>query len=660
MSCIPSLLLCVSVIAADGGEPEYTPEERSHWAFQTPQRVPVPWPQGPAAQQPIDSPIDAFIYQKLRAQELEPAPSADPLALIRRITFDLTGLPPTPAEIQAFLSKERPRAVRELVDRLLASPRYGEQWGQHWLDVVRFAESEGFEYDRAVEGVWRFRDYVVDSLNADKPFDRFVVEQLAGDELDPDNLEMLTAAGFHRLGPVRRNAGNAEVSFSRNEVLTERTNIIGAAFLGLTMGCARCHDHMFDPIRQADYYRLQAFLAGSYEHNVPLADKATLAAHRQVVEPIEKRVAEIKKELAKTIPADLEEQLRAELKQLDKKLPPPLPVVATVREDEAARTPIFLLERGDMQLPQEQVAPRVPGVLLPEGAPSWSPDVADRKTKLARWIASEQNPLTARVLANRIWHYHFGQGLVSTPNDFGANGDSPTHPELLDYLAQELIAQNWSIKALHRLILNSRTYQQAHTSSYRKVAAEVDPDNRLLWHFPRRRLAAHEIRDAMLAAAGELDSEMGGPSVMVSVEPDLIDLLYKPTQWVESPRAQDHHRRSVYLIAKRNLRLPFMEVFDQPDLQTSCPSRESSTHAPQALELLNGELSNRLAGALAERIQREAGVSPGEQVRRGFVLVTGRSPSSAELKRGIRFLEEYPLSEFALALFNLNAFLYVD
>jgi hypothetical protein len=657
---MPRLILILLVATPLGAaEPVYSDLERSHWSFVPRESVSVPWPDDPALLAGTRTPVDAFIVRQLGDAGLRPTAMAERRTLIRRLTFDLTGLPPSPEEVAAFTRNDSPHATADLIDRLLASPRYGEQWGQHWLDVVRYAESEGFEYDRTVLGAWRFRDYVIDAFNTDKPFDRFVVEQVAGDELDAETLEPKIAAGFHRLGPVRRNAGNQNVSFSRNEVLTERTNIIGAVFLGMTIGCARCHDHMFDPIRQEDYYRFQAFLAGTYEYNFPLSSEADLQEREDSTKQVTERMARTKTLLQGQLPKQREDELRKELTELEKQLPPPLPVIATVKEQADERTPIHVLQRGDGQRPLQQVGPRYPGVLLPEDSLSWPPETAAPKTKLAHWIADGQNPLTARVIANRIWHYHFGQGLVPTGNDFGANGQSPSHPELLDYLANELIEHDWSIKALHRLILYSATYQQASTSRDPR-GVRVDPENSLLWRFPRRRLAAQELRDAMLAVSGQMDRRMHGESVMVPVESDLIDLLYKPSQWQVAPDQADHHRRSIYLIAKRNLRLPFMQVFDQPDLQSSCPSRESSTHAPQSLELLNGKLSNSLAAAMAERLEAEASPSVTAQVQRGFELAIGRGPTSAEMALAIQFLEKNPLSEFTLALFNLNSFLYVE
>ncbi|MGH7137703.1 MAG: DUF1549 and DUF1553 domain-containing protein, partial [Pirellulales bacterium] len=600
-----------------------------------------------------------FLLAKLEERQLRPAGDAAPAALLRRLYFDLIGLPPTPDEIHAFINDRSPVAYENVVDRLLASPYYGERWGQHWLDVVRYAETEGFEYDNYLSGAWRYRDWVIEAFGADKPYDQFIREQVAGDELASADRSLLVAAGFLRLGPVRRNAGNQEVAGSRNEVLTEMTNSVGSVFLGLTVGCARCHDHMFDPFLQTDYYRLEAFLAATHEQNIPLTSESEQASWRERSKAVHAEIKRIQKEMAQA-PADVRAELEAQLADLERQLPPPLDAICTITSDETKRTPIHVLARGNWDKPGQLVAPRVPGVLLPNDAPELPADLATPRTRLAEWLTDPANPLTARVIVNRVWHYHFGRGIVSTPNDFGVNGDEPSHPELLDWLANRFVAGGWRLKALHRLIVTSAAYRQASRSLDDAHGREVDARNRLLWHFPRRRLEAEEIRDAMLAVSGRLNLKAGGASVMVPVERDLVELLYKPSQWAVTADRSEHDRRSVYLLAKRNLRLPFMEVFDQPDLQISCARRESSTHAPQALELLNGRLSNELAEAFAERLSREVPADPRRQVALAYLLVAGRPPSDRELALAVDFLSRQPLREFALAMLNLNAFLYVE
>ena len=650
-------LVLLAAIAAAGAE--YTEAERRHWAFQKRTRPQVPQFTTPADRAWAKTPIDAFILERLKKEGLRPAPRADRVTLIRRLYFDLTGLPPTPAEVTAFVADRSPKAYEKLVDKLLASPQYGERWGQHWLDVARFAETDGFEYDTHRNGAWRYRDYIIRSFNNDKPYDRFIMEQLAGDEIAPNDEEARVAAGFQRLGPLRKNAGNQEVASSRNEVLTEMTNVVGAALLGVTLGCARCHDHKFDPIRHKDYYRIQAYFAATHDRDVTLATPEEQAAHKAKTEAVQKEMKEMRASMRKMDGAQ-RKAAEEKLKEIEDRMPEPLPAVFTVSDDNSKISPIHVLARGDYQNKGEAVGMRPLGILVPEGTPERTGPVEAPRSKLAEWIVDPENPLTARVMANRVWHWHFGRGIVATPNDFGRMGERPSHRELLDWLANSLVDGGWRLKPLHRMILLSNAYQQSSQSPLEEAAKQKDPENKLLWRYNRRRLEAEEIRDAMLSVSGKLNLKAGGPSVIVPVDKELVDLLYKPSQWKVAEDPSEHNRRSVYLIAKRNLRLPFMEVFDQPDLQISCARRESSTHAPQALELLNGDLSNRMAEAFAERLKTEAGVDARRQVTLAYRLTTGRSPKPAEMARATAFLKSQPLREFALAMLNLNGFLYVE
>jgi len=659
-----ALLVTASTMANAGADDVYSDEERSHWSL-----LPRTTPAIPTFANPADAawpanPIDAFILARLKQAELRPAAPAERRVLARRAHFNLTGLPPTPEEIAAFENDSAPDAFERLVDRLLASPHYGEAWGQHWLDVVRYSESEGFEYDRHRPGAWRFRDYAIRSFNADKPFDQFLAEQIAGDELQDAGegeaaYDARIAAGFHRLGPVRRNAGNSDVAFSRNEVLTEMTDAVGSTFLGLTVGCARCHDHMFDAVRQRDYYRLQAFLAATQEKDVQLGDPQVVEKWNAENDVVQAEITKLR-ELLDDATAEDRERLSSELKAARKRVPAPLPTISSVANDAAKRSEIRLLERGQTENPRERVGPRFLGVLLTSSVAEYPADVSSPKKLLADWLVDPQHPLTARVYVNRLWNYQFGRGTVATPNDFGVNGAPPSHPQLLDYLANELIAAGWSTKRIQRLILTSSTYRQASTGPHQDFASERDPGNSLLWHFSRRRLTAEQLRDALLAVSGRINTAVGGESIMPPVKQELVDLLYEPAQWKVTPDARQHDRRSVYLVAKRNLRLPFMEVFDQPDLLISCARRQSSTHAPQSLELLNGELANDLAAAFAARLKNEAGNDLARQVERAYWLAAGRPPSPREHDLAVQFLHRQPLEEFALAMFNLNAFLYVE
>jgi hypothetical protein len=635
----------------------YKPAERRFWAFQPRANVAPPAVAGAA------TPIDSFILQGLAKAGLKPAPQADRPTLIRRVTYDLHGLPPTPEEIDAFVHDKSPHAWENLVDRLLASPRYGENWGRHWLDVVRFAESDGYEYDTHRPNAYRYRDYVVNSFNQDKPYNEFLKEQLAGDEMDPNNETYLIASGFNRLGPLRKNAGNQKVAGSRNEVLVEMTNIVGAAFLGVTVGCSRCHDHKFDPFRQTDYYRLMAFFAQTQAHDLIQATPDQQAEWKVKAEPVQKEITALQFKMKKAAD-DEKATLAMKLDDLEDKLPPALPSVYTVADDQKNATPIFTLFHGDYLSPTQKVGARPLGVLLDSAVPEEPVDTGNPRLKLANWIADPQNPLTARVMVNRIWEYHFGRGIVSTPNDFGRMGGRPSNPELLDYLANQFVAGGWQMKPIHRMILLSSAYRQSSESPMEAVGMEKDADNSLLWKFSRRRLEAEELRDTMLAVSGRLNPKTGGPGVMVPIDQDLVKMLKRPQYWVPNRDVSEYDRRSLYMIYKRNLQLPFMGVFDAPDTLLSCPRREQSTHAPQALEMLNGATSNRLAENFAERLRSEAPTNSA-RIDRAWLLAVGRPPNAREKALALQYLSEKPndpvrLKELALDVFNLNAFMYVN
>jgi hypothetical protein len=666
-----SVLLLPLALASDHAPlGTYTTRERSHWAFVKRETPAIPTFSSAADKAWARTPIDAFILERLQKEGLPPSAPADRVMLIRRVYFDLIGMPPSPQAVEAFVKAKAPDAYPKLVEKLLASPQYGERWGQHWLDVVRFAETDGFEYDTHRNDAWRYRDYVIKSFNADKPYDRFVTEQLAGDELDATNEELLIASGFNRLGPLRKNAGNQEVASSRNEVLTEMTNAVGAAFLGVTIGCARCHNHKFDPVRQSDYYRMQAYFAGVYDKDIPKASAEEQAARKAKADPIDKEITKVNSEIlklnGKTDAASMEQQeaLKKKLEALQDQLPPPLPALHSVTDMPEKKSPIHLLTRGEYDKKGARVGMRPLGVLLEDGTPELPESAAKPRAELAKWIVAPNHPLTARVMVNRIWQYHFGRGIVATANDFGRMGARPTHPALLDYLANEFVSHNFSVKHIHRLILSSNTYQQTSAlpsdPALKALATKKDPENKFYSRFNRQRLTAEQIRDAMLAVAGTLSLKPGGPSVMVPIDPELVNLLYKPSQWVPAKDPTEHTRRSIYLIAKRNLRLPMMEVFDAPDLQASCARRESSTHAPQALELMNGSFANQQAEAFAKRLETEAGPNLRQQIDLGYRLVTGRAARPAEMRAALKFLKTQPKRELALTLLNLNAFLYVN
>ena len=681
-----------------------TEADRAHWAFQ-----PVVRPKLPVVKQAAwpKSPLDTFILAGLEAKGSSPAVPANREVLIRRVTLDLVGLPPTLAEIDAFVRDASPRAYETLVDRLLASPHYGERWGRHWLDLARFAESDGFEHDAARPNAWRYRDYVVRAFNADKPYDRFIREQLAGDELFPGDPDAQIATAFNLLGPDM--VDSADQVQRRRNTLNDMTDTTALALLGLTVGCARCHDHKFEPIAQRDYYRLQAFFtAAKFRHDLPVPTAAESHAHEMAMaaygeqtkavqtqifaleEPPRKTLLERK--LAKLSPeaqaahrvakeqrtteqenqvletahlvAVTAKEIGAAMKKPDrdrhavllaelKPFPKPRPLPATLALQNGAPAKTHVLHRGDYNQPGDEVRAGFPQVLSGVGAGASEP-AENVRAPLAHWVASEAHPLTARVMVNRIWQHHFGRGLVGTPSDFGTHGQKPTHPALLDWLAAEFTARGWSVKAMHRLMLLSATYQQASTVA----AAEMvhDPENRLYGRMNRLRIEGEVIRDSLLAISGELNLKVGGPGVFPPIPKELFE---GAKGWIASTDPRDHTRRSLYIFARRNLRFPFLEVFDAPDNNLSCSARERSTTAPQSLTLLNAEEVLAAAARTAERLT-EAADSPEARVTLAYRLIIGRPPTAVERQLSVEFLARSPLSELCRGLFNLNAFVYVD
>jgi hypothetical protein len=565
----------------------------------------------------VSDPIDAFILARLEADGLVPAPPADRLTLIRRATFDLLGLPPTPREVDAFLADPSPDAYERLVDRLLASPHHGERWGRHWLDVARFAESNGFEHDKIRDHAWRYRDYVIRSLNADRPYRQFVRDQVAGDVLEPVTSDGIIATGFLVAGPWDE-ANQLQKSLTmrqraREEELEDMVSAVGQVFLGLTVNCARCHDHKFDPVSQRDYYRLKSALEGVLHGSRPI-----------------------------TPGADPQGQA------------PPLAYAA--RPDRRTPPPTFVLARGDVEKPGKRVAAGgLSAVKFPSpdfGLADDAPE-ADRRRRLADWLADPANPLTARIIVNRVWHHHFGTGLVATPNDFGRNGDRPSHPELLDWLASDFVANGTRMKALHRRILLSSTYRQA--SRFNARAAAIDADDRLLWRYPARRLEAEAIRDAMLRASGELNTQMGGPSY----RPFRLVVFNSNFYELNDPIGPEFNRRTVYRININSAKDPLLETLDCPDPSVKTPRRAVTTTPLQALGLMNDSFVLRQARSLALRVQAEAGPEVARQVDRAYHLTIGRQPSGREQGRASAVVREAGLAELAWVLFNSSEFLYL-
>ena len=820
-----------------------------YWAYRPLKRPEVP---SVNALDWVNNPIDAFILAKLEAHGLTPAAPANKLTLIRRIYYDLTGLPPSPEAVEAFLNNTAPDAYEKRIDKLLKSPRYGEKWGRHWLDLVRYAETNGYENDSDKPYMWRYRDYVINAFNKDKPYDEFIKEQLAGDELDTVTTETIIATGYHRLGVW--DDGPADRKLARYDYLDDIVSTTGQVLLGMTVGCARCHDHKIDPIATRDYYSFLAFFHDITPNNRgPLADIGT--PEQQAVRDkrlAEKRLAEqeaqdklfeiqeiIKIELAKNISEEIvpdapvspmrdltyrfyrstfdqfpndfdalepaaegrlfsnlfslapasrkkdialvfegtlpvpeeatytfhinlqgncrlilngykvaeligardvevaltngEVSMRLEYfnKDLDKPQlevswsgttfeKQPLSTNATVNFNELLKThaelietneslkalvdqqkelkkqrdqrrrqrvpyehqalavsegkqtPTHILRRGNPHLVGREVKPAFPEVLnpstvdmppVPEGAKS-----SGKRRVFAEWVASPENPLTARVIVNRIWQHHFGRGIVRSTNDFGQFGAPPTHPELLDWLASEFIASGWRLKAMHKLIMTSKTYQMSAQSNPK--CAQQDANNDLFWRFDMRRLTAEEIRDTVLWITGKLNLKMGGPSVFPELPEEVLATSSRPRSvWGQSP-PEEASRRSVYVKVKRSLLVPILNQYDQADTDSSCPVRFSTTVPTQSLTMLNGKFINDQALAFANRMRWEGGVTVEDRVRFGLRLVLCREPEPTEIQQALTFMQELQQSDgvtpkvaldrFALLALNLNEFIFLD
>jgi hypothetical protein len=683
-----------------------------------PEQRDVPAKAGGTQEDGAPASIDAFLLARLRDAGLDPAAEADRLTLLRRACFDLLGLPPTAEQITAFLADTAPGAWARLIDSLLASPRYGEKWGQHWLDLVRYGDTSGFEQDPYILEAWRYRDYVVQSFNNDKPYDRFVQEQLAADELWPEDSEARTGTGYYRVGTNRDMLFKVEDQ-NRVEKLTDYVDTTSQVFLGLTVGCARCHDHKFDPIPQRDFYRLQAVFAPVVNDRVFLEYNSArlydIAANsrefrlRQIGEQLaamlrparerlrQERIATLAAEtraaldlkpeqrsaqqqaLADKAEPDIrvsDDDVRAalsnddaeQLRSIERSLvsmftgysaPPMAPGVIDVGR-EAPRT--FIAVRGNWQQPGEEVGPGFPSCVgggdVPE--PELHSSGTGRRKALAEWITSDRNPLFARVMVNRIWQHHFGAGLVPTASDFGVRAGKPTHPELLDWLAVEFRERGYSIKQMHRLMMNSSAYRRSSATT--PAVQQKDPLNELLSHFGRRQLSAEEIRDAVLQVSGSLNLKMGGMPVVPPLEKEeLHGIIGRPeSAWRVSPDAAEHTRRSIYVLRRRTFQQPMMAAFDAPDGVLSCSRRNESTTAPQALALLNSGFMVRQSEAAAAHI---------DGADAAFQRILGRAPSAAEGAAAAEFLDrqtarlgsrQAAIAELARGLMNSNEFLYVD
>lgn len=700
----------------DAKDDAWVAPRRAFWAFQKPARPAVP----AVANSWVKTPIDAFLLESMQAKGLKPSPPLDRARLIRRVSLDLTGLPPTPADVEAFVADKSPDAYTRLVDRLMRSPHYGERWGLRWLDVVRYADTNGYETDAERVHAWRYRDYVIRAFNDDKPYSRFVQEQIAGDELFPGDSEALIATGFHRAGPIHLVGGNQDPEMTRQEVLTEMTGAIGSVYLGLTVGCARCHNHKFDPIPQSDYYKLQAVLATTDYKDLPIASPAekekydaALKAYKERRKPIEDQIKEIEKpyrerlragklakldapfraaldipkdkrneeqarvskeaesqlkvswdEVLAALPPDIKEHragLRRQLHKMEFDAPePPAAAYAVTNMEKAPDT--HILKVGDYKHKLSIVGPGFPRVITGiNETPADGP--AQRRAGLARWLTSPENPLVARVMVNRIWQFRMGTGIVKTPNDFGTLGSRPSHPQLLDWLATEFASNNWSVKSIDRLIVLSSAYQQATQHDAAKAA--IDGENKYYWRMNRRRLEGENIRDGMLAVNGNFNSRMGGRPIKIPIEPEIYDIIFTEGEpdnlWPVNPDPAEHNRRSIYLLNKRTVRLPFLSNFDQPDAMTSCPVRPTSTHALQALSLMNSDFSIQQAKRFADRLRADCG-NRGQacHIDRAYRLALARPADPRETGMAVTFFASGGiLDDFALALFNRNEFVYI-
>ena len=688
------------------GEFVISDKDRAHWSLQPIKRPAIPSVKNDGW---VKNPIDAFILAGLEAKGLTPSPPAARQELLRRVTYDLTGLPPTPAEVEAFLADTSPDAYTKLVDRLLDSPRYGEKWARHWLDLVRYAETNSFERDNPKPNVWRYRDYVIRAFNNDKPYDLFLKEQLAGDELGRTDADAIIATGYYRLGLWDDEP--ADPLLARYDGLDDIVATTGQVMLGLTFDCARCHNHKIDPIAQKDYYRLLAFFhninhfrnGGPTDETPIFTSPEQRQAHAAKMEELNERRRALRAEIGKVeaefrtlyekergpIAPSLErvigvdgaavlgtERYAAYLKlkkqlQTLKKHEPPADRALCVTEPGPQGPETFVLMRGNPHVKGDKVVPAFPSVFnLPDPVippPKPGARSSGRRLVLANWIASPANPLTARVMVNRLWQHHFGRGIVRSPNDFGLHGSRPTHPELLDWLASEFVAKGWRMKAMHRLILTSNAYQMSSRGNPQGLAADATNDR--FWRFDMRRLSGEEIRDSILAVSGNLNLKMYGPSVYPEIPKDVLAGQSVPGRgWPVSP-PDEQNRRSVYVHVKRSLLLPILDSFDLAETDRTTPVRFSTTQPTQALGMLNGDFLNKQARVFAARLRREAGSEPRAQVRLALALAMSRAPSDAQIERGVRFMTAVrgdgasaatALDLYCLLVLNLNEFVYLD
>jgi hypothetical protein len=720
---------------------------RNYWAFKLPVQTPVP------ASPTYEHPVDRFLDAARRDAGVPAAPKADPLIRLRRAYLDLTGLPPTPDQIDEFLADTERGAWERLIERLLASPHYGERWGRHWLDVARYADSTGFEQDYSRPNAWRYRDYVINAFNQDKPYTQFIREQIAGDELDHVTDETRIATGFLRAGPrvQFREKDNPE---RRHDYLDDVLATVGRGVIGMTVQCARCHDHKFDPILQRDYYSLQASLFGYVETDWPLLDRDEADAYRRATAQVDARGASIRDEI-RAIEAPQRERLlierirrdfpdnvlQAAVTPAEERTPgeellanqvltlgvsqravnavltadelarreilstrlaeveatrPPAPPLAEIVTDGDYRfapdgpgdeiigcpecrippdepgtflhaeggpaytaPPSYFLTRGDPLTPASESAPGFLTVATygdpPTVIPRLNGRTSGRRLALAQWLTSRDNPLTARVIVNRIWHHHFGRGIVRTLDNLGQMGELPTHPELLDWLAVEFMDRGWSIKEMHRLLMTSEAYQMASSN---QAPVEADPDNQLLWRFRQQRLEAEALRDTIMAVSGGIDLTVGGQPIFPYVPEEILKTSEKGV-WHNQPDGPDVWRRSVYVYRRRSLGFPFFDTFDLPDQNQTAASRNVTTVATQALTLMNNQFVLGQAELFAARLEQDAPGQVDRQIELAYRIALTRTPTADEARVARALVAEQSLVDLTHVMLNLNEFLYL-
>ena len=760
-----TLLLANSIVLALYS-PVMSQDQRPWTAFKQPRSRPQP-PQA-SPEKWVLNPIDAFVLAALNRSEIHPAPSTDRKGWIRRVTYDLTGLPPTPEDVVAFTEDVLPDEVayQTVVDRLLSSPRYGERWARHWLDVARYADSDGFGQDADRTNAWRYRDYVIDAFNKDKPYNQFLIEQIAGDELDETTYESRIATGFLRAGP-RLNYREKDNPERRYDYLDDVIATLGRGVLGLTVQCARCHDHKFDPILQKDYYSLEASIFGYVEVEYPLLPEDQAHAYRRLTAAIDEmqRIPQeqieeleapyLERMILEVIERDFpEEALQAVLTPENQRtagqrllaaqvLTPRILSISGISASERARrlaeemTPedlarrqvlLDLIEAADLERPEEPAMAEIvtdgdyrytpdragdnvlgcpecrikmeePGTFLHEGpgryevppshflirgdpfslGPEMSPGfvtvatygnppteipranglTSGRRLALAQWLTSPQNPLPTRVWVNRLWHHHFGRGIVSTLDNFGKIGDPPTHPELLDWLAVEFRNRGWSAKEMHRLIMTSDAYQMASEYENPDNLAN-DVENHLLWRFRPQRLEAEAVRDVIMATSGGIDLTIGGQPIFPYVPEEILSLVNENDgRWDNQPDGPHAWRRSVYVYRRRTLSYPFFNTFDLPDQNVTSAGRNTSTVATQSLTLLNNPFVLGQARLFAEQLEKEAPNDIAQQINLAHLRALTRPPTNEEAAIARQLVEERSLEDLTHVLFNVNEFLYL-